>query len=947
MYLVAVRVTPVAGSVRVSALDDRRLVIPGQDQSVSAAMTVVFRANGIAALRITGQAGYDGVVGVAAEALANASGWIRFDTVGLPFKQTELDPTRYDPIPQGPEPPTLDGVIAALQRLTLAEAAHLPLPAPPAPLPSVAWPAPPPDPFLISVRDNRSVGGAIRRCIAGSDNRVFGHRQFDFRDTSTVRGIVQADHPVVGAPDAQVALPVVGVTQLLASGDGFAAVALGYGTMDIGRPGRNPTGAPAGETVTMTAGPILMKSERSASTRAGGFDYMVTGVFAIPFGTVELAALADIPAVPETPGPLSFERAHLNRPVDPDTAGGEAVRVSWAVPEVPAGFAVAVSRRAGTIEVLNARRLCGTGYDTFFPTRLPVVDGAPAPDDQVTFTDALSPTPIAGTETHHYAVAALDVFDRWSAWRVDDRVVTAPAVQMPALLHVELMPDATAPIGSGLGGTIEVTVGWNAEDRTVERIELFGKFIDSTATPEPAFAGGFLDGAAATAPVSVRIQGAPALGERLATVTDLSATATDLRFRVAVADAVFPFGDGPTVAFAVWARAYEHVRPLTPSGLTDPSRGEARDPRPPTVPGLSPNLTWTALPDATRRARGILTWSPSSNTAGYVLWEATETAILEAFGQPAAAPGTPLPTRALTLQTLLGTVPDAEAKLTSVFHRWNSALLTATRAEIDLPGSADILYAYRISAVSATNVEGSRSSGFAFLAIPSRAIPGPPILSAAGVSTGAGPRVRVTASPSAHSALGGFRLFRVRKPEAAGSLGTMGPPLARESDPRWVTDGPARRIEDDPGPSWKPLYYRAVAFAPDDLPMGKVGGESAPSGVLRCFLPPADAPTLTDVLVSPELRFRTDLPDFATPIGTARIEVFQLLVEGGRIRRASMAAADPATVSAGAPTDTSFGKAVAGSVVTWSLALGGITADRVVIVATDPLGRSTEITAEL
>jgi len=58
-------------------------------------------------------------------------------------------------------------------------------------------------------------------------------------------------------------------------------------------------------------------------------------------------------------------------------------------------------------------------------------------------------------------------------------------------------------------------------------------------------------------------------------------------------------------------------------------------------------------------------------------------------------------------------------------------------------------------------------------------------------------------------------------------------------------------------------------------------------------------------------------------------------------------AADPATVPAGAATDTSFGKAVAGSVVTWSLGRGAITADRVVIMVTDPLGRSTEITAEL
>jgi hypothetical protein len=136
-------------------------------------------------------------------------------------------------------------------------------------------------------------------------------------------------------------------------------------------------------------------------------------------------------------------------------------------------------------------------------------------------------------------------------------------------------------------------------------------------------------------------------------------------------------------------------------------------------------------------------------------------------------------------------------------------------------------------------------------------------------------------------------LYRTRVAEAAIDIDTMGPPIASitgstatitvtptvssntgESQPLGRIDG----IDSVVG-SWRPVYYRAVAWAADDPARGQYGGRSQPSTIRQVLVPPAGDPDLAPLAVTtpvggtPLVRIDTSTaaPVAPTPLGPHRI----------------------------------------------------------------------------
>src|SRR5690606_32541091 len=110
-------------------------------------------------------------------------------------------------------------------------------------------------------------------------------------------------------------------------------------------------------------------------------------------------------------------------------------------------------------------------------------------------------------------------------------------------------------------------------------------------------------------------------------------------------------------------------------------------------------------------------------------WQATETGLRAAMEPPAPPPdpADTLEDRAIALRTML-LDPAAQARSMQTFIRLNTEPVSAPRFEVELSGASDIIYAFRVSAVSASNRESPRSDAVSLFAVPHRNTPGQPRL---------------------------------------------------------------------------------------------------------------------------------------------------------------------------------------------------------------------------
>ena len=597
-------------------------------------------------------------------------------------------------LPQGFEPPTAPGIDAAKVRLQIAALLHLAIPPTGvADIPALDWPAPEAGKYLDELRDPKpSSVGLIRECLENTDDLVFAKMQFKYEHHTELEGIRQADiaDATPGDDPTQVDVPVVAVTMLSVCTDSFGATALGYGTVDF--PPR--------------VDPLNEGFREPPDTARTAFDYMVVATFVFPFiGKVEVAALAMPSTAPEAAASLTAATLQANRPPARDAAATEAVQLRWNLSTQPQGYGMAVSHKSGESHLLNpARGETVKGFTPFSPQRPDPADGAPPGGFKTTFIDPLGPVPIAGAISTRYLVIALDVFGRWSPWRLVAHTIAAPAVQAPGL-HVATISQNGAPAGRVVPSKSSSS-SWNWSDRSADRIEFSGAFFTTAATPPAASPGTFALNAAGAQPnvvVSFSSLGVPSV-----TSGHTGASCNSIRCRTPIPINAAT-GSRSRVAARISSGAISPAFPKSRSHLrarrgAHPRHGTQRrgrsahdafrrsdSARRAGAPRRSP-LDRAAR--AAGRARAVLTWPASANAAGYIVWEGTEAALRHtvdpALPEPAA--DTPIFEEATALTQLVTAfiTPDSvtrAARSMSGFARLNTDLIRTNRSNSTCPAA--------------------------------------------------------------------------------------------------------------------------------------------------------------------------------------------------------------------------------------------------------------------
>lgn len=870
MYYLVFNVSVSTGDqLIINALDSRGNTIPFQRFVLTRSMTARFRSPGIASLRIEGRGVLNSTHGISQDVVANEAQWQRIASVGLPYKTDEVTDNVYSNAKQGVWVSDVSGLEAAQIRLKVEHLLQNSVPTIPDPdIPTPILASPNVSDYLNMLRDHDlSPVSMITDCLNNTDNAELSRLQADFIRTVSVPGLQQAESIPTTPPDpATAGIPVVGTTMLTVGSDSFAATGLGYGMVDFI--------------------PAIAKSRDDPADVPGlpepAFQYMTVGRFKIPFiegidlppGEVELAALDSIAPPPDAAANLSTERFQRLRPAGVDQPEQESIKLLWDLCEIHQGYIVGVSRQAGSLTILNEKLNNNMGVKRIIPPRPARYEGDPPLDQSTSYVDPLSPVPFSGTASQKYVLIGQDVFSRWSNWVQAQYISQAPVVQIPTLQNISLeidptpLPSSTPGLSSVFSGALEVIIGWDWTDRTPHHIELYGRFVNFDFTPPGGFSSKFqrvqtsgslpetlvisFNGTAGTPSVSGNFT--TSIEEIIDANASESGDSDERRYRLTVHNLECSFALGNEIAYAVRARATENILPVLRSDFTGTQVTNGFNPAPPLPPSIPAELNWTALPDATNAARGVLEWEPIANTRGYVIWEATETALRQLIEPNRPAPDllTSLQDRATELRDMLATVDDDVDFHMRAFSRLNTDLIRSPKFELSLPGNADTIYVYQISAVGQNNLESERDNSAAFYAVPKHIKPSQPSLLLRELPRVGG--IKILILPGTGRAPFGYRVHRVRQSSLLMDIGTMGPPIFDETATQWTQESVPTRLSGvglsaqiiiDPVPeSWYPYYYRVVALGEEDLDAGKLQGESEASISQVGFNPPAQPPAL-------------------------------------------------------------------------------------------------------
>jgi hypothetical protein len=917
-YVVSAAVSvPTGSAVTMQALDIRSRPIPGQTATIALNSIVQFRCPGIVALQAFGSGTIGPLSVIPQTVYANLPDWQKIQAVGLPLLKDESG-VAYNTFPQGIEPAGLDGATFATDRMLITALLQVdPFGTGIGDFPLPAWPVPDAVAYVANIRSAKSLVPMIERCLKNSKDTDPAKQQSAYVETVTVPGVKQSNVPGATANPAQTTqatLPIVGISMLAASTDSYAAVSLGYGTIDI--PPQPQVVPPA-----MAAPSIVHPAVDSAHA----YDYMVTAPFTVPFLSITLAALSAGQAPVEAPASLQTVVKQTYPPIQRNQPAPASIQVSWSPPDIPQGYGILASRAPNTSEVLNGPRPPAVnGFDPFIGLIPNATDPATPPDQQTpSFSHATGTLPLdAPPSTTRYLVAGLDVFGLWSVWMPANATLSPLAITKPGIRNVEFHMDPTDATGHVVPAKMRIEFAWDWQDRAPGQIRFTGQFVPagSSLGPTPFLTGFTMSNTApADAPVVLTFTYAnqseadtippaakvPTIDPAHSTdgpVLVLPSTATNpdnqqVLYRFDLNDFSLDFTATDELDFALYVTATEQIRSSEFSDATDPVMKfigkivRARDPLPPAVNFSPPSISWTALPDATGTARGLLQWTPDPKAAGYYVWEATESALWRLLSPQTPDPpaDTPLVTRGASLKALIDNNPDASLQ---GFARLNKDPISAARTEIKVPATAATLYAYRISAISATNVETPRSLQVAIVGVPRRNVPGAPRMLLRKLQkpqTG----IQVIALPVDSGATPtGYRVFRVQNQSMSLDASTMGPPKIDETNPAWqdfsgttLAGNPLTGqsiIDTAPAPSWYPYYYRITAIGANDLANGLLSGESGYSGAQSQYSLPPNLPLLAVLVLSGTPQFAlitllTDLPITPSPLGPALVEVLHII----------------------------------------------------------------------
>lgn len=821
--------------------------------------TVELTASFIDGLLVAPSVTVTAVRGSGSGAYANSPGWSPVELVGLP-----VDPAQWGGISKQGSP---QGLVGAFTDAQTAAVARLGRGGPPigwGPLLAAGVPAPPwqPPDFALLVKEvNAELLDALRGVVAAfpPGQQAAQVVNVPLPPPENSSGVRMAG----GGSRSQLApLPM---TYLAAATDPFLSLVLGFGTA----------------YPNQTAEGLLVGGARH--------DFMITARWANggdgQSPPLDYAAVVAAPtSAPAPPPPANLAPLSLGvlRPFAPDGDWRASARVSWDRPPAlqlirAAGIAAAragVSPAAPAVALMEARP--SGGYRP-----IAVNQAADPPDPEfwrlhvVDRELAIPANP--GACQVKYGAAVQDLYGQWTPWSSADLALAQPDLGPVQLVSAHLAP--TAPAGGGVcPATLEVEFLWDWRLRTPRQITFVGRLYPAatrgalpptTAVPaglDRSLGGG---GAALVVSFSGDIPAAPgctiipltADGAEQAAGFGAPQGAETRRYRLTLAGLALDFASTPFIGLALWAQGQEQIAPQRVSAWSArPMVTAAGDPRPPIVP--IEHVKLGSLPDASGSSHVRLAWAPQPNAAGYFVYEASETSILDANGLPAPAMSATLDQRLQTLKAIFRANPARRP-----FHRLNATLLQAASLDVALPRGSTAIHLYVVLGVSAGQVESAWPAGatpddaLIAVAAPHVMQPAPPMLEVARVldETVDPPvyaaRLLVTTRPGPRPAK--VELHRVRVDDAARTLDTMGPPIARvtASGGGWTVAQTADPVygpyiasvkgTDAPAGSWRRVWYRATVWTAADDTRGGLPGRSEASNAAWVVLPPADAPVLS------------------------------------------------------------------------------------------------------
>lgn len=940
------------------------------------ASTVTLKASTIDGLVTTPGMNVTAVRGVPLDQLTGAAGWRQYEIVGLPVPKPDWDDLSKHALKQGMVASLTTPQDAARQRLERGG-------------PQVGWQSgllsgqavPPWSPPSIS----QLVLTEIRSDIIDKLQLVLPatppNQQLDEKLPVTLPPPENSSGKKMSGGNRTTQVSPLAVTLMGAGSDPWLALALGFGTAYDAAGGVNPlTGKPDEES-------------------ALNYDYMVTARWekgldgdSDPF---EMAAVVPSPALaipPPLPANLSAEVMGQLRPLSTDADWRCSVKASWDRPPDmelfrPRTYAF---MRTGllppepTVALMPKRQSGGYRYlliNSALPTPLPPDWWRVAAVDR----ELIIPS-VNGQRGLRYGVAHQDIYGQWTPWVVADTLATQPPVDDVRIVHAKL--DAALPLspgGSVCDGTLTLEFLWDWRMRSPQQIRFVGRLYAAAQRddPPPSFAvPGLLERTLAGTGTSLDITFAgdvpSAPGATFVALSEDGEHSVPFgpaqgdetrRYRVTLTDFSLDFASTPHIALALWANATERIPPQRVGDWSDePSLIAVSDPRPPKL--IPDVVTLASLPDASGECHARLSWTASANAAGYFIYEATETNILEANGMPAPPPDDTLSQRLAKIKQLFAANPSRRE-----FTRRNDKPITALSTDITLPRGSTNIHVFVVIGVNAGQVESAwpaapnADDALQAFAAPRVMKPAPPTIEVApSLDNSVTPpvyRARVQVGVRPGPRVRKVELFRVRVDDAAKDLDTMGPSVATVtgSGAGWTVtkqiDDFGANIEtatgfDTPTGSWKRVWYRAVAWSDPDPLRGYLAGRSLASSAAWVVVPPSDPPDLSAVTVSwPAggalgdvlLRWTSSAPLRKMPLGPHTLTV-RAWVKGATplIETNSSLDALPTTAPV-ADSGVWVTDADGPSPFEYAAVLRRLSPDdavQVIIRLTDPLGRSSE-----
>lgn len=806
--------------------------------------------------------------------IANKPGWEPLEVVGLPV-DTSWNNTGYSLKEQGPVNSPLPPIQAALQRLNIGapRAGWKGLPFYGASLP--AWEPSDLQAYLKETCNGRLLNG-IHAMLRDLPNGLDHIRYVDTEEDPTNSGqlnprlLLNQERIVPGQNQpARCKWSPLGLLLLGAGTDPLAALALGFGT------------ALSISSLDINYNDVFMVSFRQQFTIAGQ---------KFEFELADVVSLDQIQLEPNEPSGLSANIISHNRPQAMDSPALETVGVTWdrvdntnysgsSIEPISVSYAVArISQEPSKPpEILLTRRSSQVnGWFPFVASKSDNVSPVLFADHIVRSTTRDGKTvPSPKGLDCTYAVAAQDIFGRWSPWSTVSMQGESEQPQIPSVLSVKLK----------LSGELTIDFSWDWSDRSPEFVELTGDYEDD---PSNVFFKARLQFGGNAKPNTSNFEVTP-LKADLNPATDWGQAQDrdknepEVRYYRLKTTIPVNFVGKPSRFFEVQARGQCHIHQVylpdwNVSSFCKPAKTQIFDPTPPqlNLPEVE-TPQWASLPDMAGVSRMRLKWNGNSNVDGYVLYEATETTLLAAFSQPG-------PDMSQSYTKRLGALRSQNIpSKREVFRRVQKELIPSAPEvvyEVELPKGSTVLHFYALTAMSPNQEESAwlnNSKEFIAIAVPRLAVPVAPTLEVDYDTEAAHTLVSLQIGVEHGVSVSQVEIYRVTSDKLATSVDTMGPPIATLS----VSGPQISFIDSTLSRSWKRVWYRVIAWSARDDQFGVVEARSPASSAVPVLLPPQDPPDVINLKVNLEgsndsevlIGWTSHTPVAITPLGPHTVVV--------------------------------------------------------------------------